>query len=357
MPVIDMDSHLRDGYFLDQIYDLDGEYADLKPKKLNDPEDIRETEFAHTFNPSSAPHDWIYFTKTNWFGSDIAERQQGGYDMDRRVADNDVEGIDLQFLFPTQIGIPALEPGPLGLELARRYNNWAHELVRGHEDRLSPVAIAPAGHPEAMADELRRCVNELGCKAGHLVSYTRSQTIEQEDFHPYYQAAVELGVPLYCHPNSGGPSQSMYKNHYLNHVLGRPFNCSMALIGLVGGGVFKKFPDLKVVFFECTAEWILYWMHRMDDDFAFLKNGFCELKENPSEFIKRNVYVTCEADERPMNHVFEEFPVSHVLMASDYPHYDTEFPNTVSGIRARGDLTAKQKDMILGENAAALLGF
>ena len=28
----------------------------------------------------------------------------------------------------------------------------------------------------------------------------------------------------------------MYKNHYLNHVLGRPFNCSMALIGLVGGG-------------------------------------------------------------------------------------------------------------------------
>ena len=129
MPVIDMDSHLRDGYFLDEIYDLQGEFSHLKPKKLNNPEDIRETEFEHEFTPSSSPHDWIYFTKTEWFGGAIAERQVGGYDMDRRVADNDIEGIDLQFLFPTKISIPALEPGPIGAELARCYNNWVRELV------------------------------------------------------------------------------------------------------------------------------------------------------------------------------------------------------------------------------------
>ena len=56
-----------------------------------------------------------------------------------------------------------------------------------------------------------------------------------------------------------------------------------------------------------------------------------------------------------MNQVFEEFPASHVLMATDYPHYDSEFPHTVSRIRERNDLMAKQKDMILGENAAELL--
>jgi predicted TIM-barrel fold metal-dependent hydrolase len=42
-------------------------------------------------------------------------------------------------------------------------------------------------------------------------------------------------------------------------------------------------------------------------------------------------------------------------MATDYPHFDSEFPHTVSGIRERTDLTAKQKDKILGENAARLL--
>ena len=59
---------------------------------------------------------------------------------------------------------------------------------------------------------------------------------------------------------------------------------------------------------------------------------------------------------RLQGRVFEEFPDSHVLMATDYPHFDSEFPNTIEGIRNRGDLTDRQKDMILGENAQALLG-
>jgi hypothetical protein len=38
-------------------------------------------------------------------------------------------------------------------------------------------------------------------------------------------------------------------------------------------------------------------------------------------------------------------------MATDYPHYDSEFPETVRGIRARSDLSSKHKEMILGRNA------
>jgi predicted TIM-barrel fold metal-dependent hydrolase len=56
-----------------------------------------------------------------------------------------------------------------------------------------------------------------------------------------------------------------------------------------------------------------------------------------------------------MDRVFEEFPASHVLMATDYPHYDSEFPHTVSGIRARSDLSDKHKEMILGRNAEELI--
>src|SRR4051812_18295593 len=101
--VIDMDSHLRDSYFLDEIYDLKGEFAKNKPRRLNHPQDIREVQFEHPFSGSSAPHDWIYYQKANWLGGDIAERQEGGFDMARRVADNDKEAIDKQIVFPTKI--------------------------------------------------------------------------------------------------------------------------------------------------------------------------------------------------------------------------------------------------------------
>ena len=104
--VIDMDSHLRDGYFLDKIYDLKGEFASYTPKKLNDPEDIREVQFDHAFNPSSAPHEWIYFKKTNWLGGEIAERQEGGFNMKRRVSDND------EVAMSTSPPASVLPPGP-----------------------------------------------------------------------------------------------------------------------------------------------------------------------------------------------------------------------------------------------------
>jgi len=65
--------------------------------------------------------------------------------------------------------------------------------------------------------------------------------------------------------------------------------------------------------------------------------------------------VTCEADEPDLRRPVAEIGEDHILMASDYPHFDSEFPHTVSNIRARGDLTERQKDKILGENAVRLL--
>lgn len=143
-------------------------------------------------------------------------------------------------------------------------------------------------------------------------------------------------------------------------MLGRPVNCLAALAALVLDGVFERFPALKVCFFEVSAEFPLYWMHRMDEDFEWAKleprSRKRDLSMAPSEYIKRNCYFTCEADEPHLGRTLEEMPEGHVLMATDYPHFDSEWPHTVSAIRERSDLTARQKDLVLGANAAELLG-
>jgi len=128
--------------------------------------------------------------------------------------------------------------------------------------------------------------------------------------------------------------------------MGRPTNCAAALVALVLGRRVRKFPELRVVFFECSAEWILYWMHRMDDDWEWAKDfpqisGM--LRMAPSEYIRRNCYVTCEVDEPDLRRPVAEIGEDHILMASDYPHFDSEFPHTVSNIRARGDLTSVRR--------------
>lgn len=361
--IIDFDSHIREEYFLDEVYKLTGEYAKYTPVRIGGQYQEARFEVPFGHGPGNARareafgHRFFYDPKVKWRGGEIAERQVGGYDMDRRLRDNAKEGIEGQIVFPTRaIAAAATEPGGLGTALCRAYNNWVAKLVKGREDKLWPVAVVPAGAPEAMAAELRRCVSELGFKAGHLVPYAGHRNLDDPAFHSYYQAAQELDVPLLEHPPSLGDLADRFDNFFPIHVIGRPANCTAALVALVTGGVFEKFPKLRVTFFECGAEWILYWMDRMDDDYEWTKDDQAKhLAAKPSEYVKRNCYVTCEVDEKRLPLAIEELGEDHILMATDYPHFDSMFPKTVSTIREREDLTKRQKEKILGANAAQLL--
>jgi len=361
--IIDLDSHLRESYFLDEIYKLEGPWAKFTPVRVGEGQGHRR-KFIHSLDPISAQgraahsHPYIYDPDYGWRGGEIAARQVAGWDMEKRREGIKKENLDKEIIFPTQISIATQNIGPLGGELARCYNNWVAKLVKGYEEVFLPVAMAPGGYPEAMAGELRRCVKELGFKAGHLVPYCGTRNLDNSAYYDYYRTAEELDVPLFCHPNSNGDLVDRFDNFFKTHVLGRPMNCTPALIALVLGGIFEKFPKLKVVFFECSAEFPLYWMHRMDEDWEWAQD-FAQLKGDltmpPSEYVRRNCYFTCEADEKDLSRPIAEVGEDHILMATDYPHFDSEYPHTVSTISQRKDITAKQKDKILGENAARLL--
>jgi predicted TIM-barrel fold metal-dependent hydrolase len=292
--IIDLDSHLREGYFMDQVYNLPEPHARFTPQKAGEGRN-HNTKWVHSLDPGDPQgraahrHPYIYDPKVNWRNGEIAARQVAGYDMDFRANDIKKEGIQKQVLFPTGINVATENVGGLGLACAQSYNNWVKNLIAGHEDVFLPVAMAPAGCPEEMANELRRCVNDLGFKASHLVPYIGRRNVDHPSFYPYYQAAEELGVPLFCHPNSNGELTDRFDNFFKTHVLGRVMNCTPALVALVLGGVFEKFPKLKVAFFECSAEWPLFWMHRMDDDWEWAKDFpqiSGELIVPPSDYVK-----------------------------------------------------------------------
>ena len=234
-------------------------------------------------------------------------------------------------IFPTQIDIASQNPGALGAAVTRCYNDWVYQLVSGYRDSLCPVAMMPAGCPEAMAGELRHCIQHLGFKAAHLVSYTKDRQMDDAAFFPFYEAAQELDVPLFCHPSTLGDAGTLINRQsqfFPMHILGRPLNCVAPLVAMVLGGVFEKFPRLKVVFFEVTAEFLVYWMHRMDDDYEVIKDhGMCpDVKMLPSEYVRRNCYVTCEADEKWLPLALSEVGETHVLDGNRLPSFRFHVP-------------------------------
>ena len=120
--IIDLDSHLRDQYFLDEIYQLDGPYAQFTPTRVGSGK-YQQSNFDHSIDPrprkAMAVFDHRYMSDPDkkWRGGEYSERQRGGWDLERRLKDKTLEKIDRQILFPTNITIPTSNFGGLGLAL------------------------------------------------------------------------------------------------------------------------------------------------------------------------------------------------------------------------------------------------
>ena len=359
MVMIDADTHVREGYFLDEVYKLSGEFAKYTPKRIRGGE-YHEVAFECDLEPWGEEVE-KYGSHRQLYGPDrqdgrIAAMQPGGYDQEKRIADLAEAGVEKQVLFCTGSGIPLLNEGPLGLALCESFNNWIAGFVNGHEDKLYPTAVMPAGHPEGMAGELRRAVDDLGMRAAHISGYSMSKCADDPAFDEFYAAAEELDVPLFVHPHSRGPIANRHKNFYQMHALARPTMAADALVSFVVGGVFERFPKLKVAFFECNAAWMLYWMDRMEMGYDYLKQDYAPyLTMRPAEYVRRNCYLTVESNEKCLPEAFEEIGEDRLMMSSDYPHWDCGFPGCAEEAAARSDLTAPQRDRLTGRNIAELM--
>ena len=124
MAIVDLDSHLRDGWLLDEIYRLPEPFAKYSPRRIGDGKYFY-SRFEHDLSPLEDPvananfkkpvtHQVFYNPEANQRGNEVMRWQRGGYDMEYRLQDNAREGIDFQLIFPTQIDIPSQNPGALG---------------------------------------------------------------------------------------------------------------------------------------------------------------------------------------------------------------------------------------------------
>jgi predicted TIM-barrel fold metal-dependent hydrolase len=146
--IIDLDSHLREQYFLDEIYRLDGPYAQFTPTRVGEGK-YQQSNFDHSIDPrprkAMAVFDHRYMSDPDkkWRGGEYSERQRGGWDLERRLKDKTLEKIDRQILFPTNITIPTSNVGGLGVALCRAYNNWVANITKDYRDHFWPAAWHP----------------------------------------------------------------------------------------------------------------------------------------------------------------------------------------------------------------------
>ncbi len=243
-----------------------------------------------------------------------------------RLADMDAAGITVQVLSVAQAGADLL-PGEAGVALARDTNDRLAEVVAGHSDRYAAFAHLPTAAPEAAAEELERCVRQLGFCGGMVNGTTGELFLDDPRFEPLLARFEALDVPLYLHPAPPPPAiRRVYYDRLPGHsslllsIAGWGWHSETAIhvLRLVLSGALDRHPGLKLIIGH-MGEGLPAMFARCDQVFA--EEARERLTRTVSQTMTDQVWVTTSGffTLPPLLTLLMAFGADRVMFSVDYP--------------------------------------
>ena len=290
-------------------------------------------------------------------------KRPGGYDPVQRLPDMDLEGIDVSVLYPSLgLAFAGLHDAPFAAALCRAMNNWLADYCSEDPRRIRGVATLPLQDLPVAEEELKRCVETLGFRTLLVQTNVHLRNVDDHAYDRLYHYCQDSGISVGFHPGFGAGSAGAGVERFVNryviaHAVGFTFEGMLSAAVVVMNGLLERFPTLRCAVLEAGTGWIPYWMERLDEHFEKRRDELPDITMKPSEYFKHpNLFFSCESDEEMLPYTLAVIGDDRLVMASDYPHWDAPFPDSVTGITKRTDLSDEQKRKILIDNAKVYLG-
>ena len=276
-------------------------------------------------------------------------------DIDVRLKHMDRMGIDIQAVSPAPNQTYYWTDPGMGAELARAVNEQIAQVVAGHPDRFVGLGTIPLQDPGLAVSELEFAIRKLGLKGVEINPNVNGLDLTDKklNLQNFFKKAEELNAVIFMHP-IGYTQGERLMDHYFNNVIGNPLETTVAASHLIFGGVMERHPKLKVVLPHAGGYLAHYWA-RMDHAWKARPDCRTVLKQKPSRSLEKFYFDTIAFDPGMLQHMIERFGAGHVLLGTDYP-YDMGVEDPVGFINKVKKLNSKDRNSIMGGNAARLLG-
>jgi aminocarboxymuconate-semialdehyde decarboxylase len=277
-------------------------------------------------------------------------RARGG--LDRRLADLDAMGIDVQIVSPPPPQCYYTVPLDIAVQATRLVNDGVAAFCAGRPQRLKPFCSVPMGDAGEAVKELERCVNKLGCKGVEVLTNVAGKELSDPAFAPFWKKAEELGVLVMIHPN-GFTEASRLSRFYFNNVIGNPLETTIALHYLIFDGVLERYPKLKILAVH-GGGYLGAYPGRIDHAWGARSDSHGALPHAPTEYLKRVYVDTVVFTPYQLAELARVFGADHVLMGTDYPYDMAEF-DPIGHVAGAEGFDASTIAALAGGNAKRLL--
>jgi predicted TIM-barrel fold metal-dependent hydrolase len=358
---------------------LESGYQELYGEYLEDHAVALETMAFTRFTPEALelldPEDLIRS------GGDIP------WDLDRRLAEMDREGVAAELIFPNDVSslLPFFDfksrPYPPDVRLAgiRAYHRFVADFMAESDGRLFGIANPGPCHDMDQTVKDLRWVADNGFRSVSLPGIIGDPSLPPLNspfYEAFWAACADLNLVLSVHAAHGqkqgellefirrfrekvgmdASPQEMQTALKAGGEAESPFAPNLVpvqvLWELMIGGVFDRYPKLTLALTEVRADWVPATFRYLDERFDESKTP--GLARRPSEYWGEHCMAGASSIKRSEVRLRHQIGVEKLMFGRDYPHREGTWPNTWDWLRdAFAGVSEKEARLLLGENAVS----
>jgi aminocarboxymuconate-semialdehyde decarboxylase len=204
------------------------------------------------------------------------------------------------------------------LEWSEMLNDHLASVVRDHPTRFIGLGTLPMQDVQLACQELRRVVTELGMPGVEIGSNINGMNLDDRSLDPFWAEAEKLGASIFVHPweMMGSDRTQRYFQQWL---VGMPAETTLAASSMIFGGVFDRFPNLRVMFSH-AGDSLPFTLGRLSHGYH-ARPDLCNVNtvQDPRTYIGKFWVDGITHDEHALRYLVDVMGADKVAYGTDYP--------------------------------------
>jgi uncharacterized protein len=279
-----------------------------------------------------------------------------------RIKDMDEEGVDVNLMIGQGPISTPLNDRALDVGFYFAYNRFLDDFCGRYPHRLKAVIPVFADMVEEAVDEVQHWAGSPWM-VGVYPHIGNDLPLDHPSLTPIWQAVDEHGLVVLHHSSAQFfpyyPGYlDLWDNVFLNRAAAHPWGAMRAMGAFIGGGLLERYTSLRYGILESGCGWLPFWSRRLEDQAAYV-GGVAPLEESIAEQIAGGRFFSSieMAEGEDMIRMVADFLGPDMLMyASDFPHHECRFPDSVNYFMSWHALPDDLRRKILWDNPVRFYG-
>ena len=235
-----------------------------------------------------------------------------------RLKDYNNFNIDVQVISPIPIMFSYWADAKDALEVSQFINDFIASVCYKNPKKFIGLGTLPMQSIKYSIKELERCKNELNLNGIEIGTNINDINLNDDRFYDFYQACEDLSMSLFIHPWQM-MGMSKMKQFWLPWLVGMPAETTRAICSMIFGGIFDKFPRLRVAFAHGGGNFF-YNLGRIEQGFL-QRPDLCAVdnQTNPRKYVGKFYIDSLVHSNESFEFIVNNLGSEKIALGSDYP--------------------------------------